>query len=186
MRLPFDTILQVIVKPLHFRALISFFLVGGLVYYSYNRKLANNFYNKQTRQFSKITKDPLLTEKKLFFKNELINLGRLTTNYDYQNEKTIEDYYTHLADNQLNPDPSGCSLIVQFLYHANMTEQVYNSYQTVPVKTDQTNESSNQALNNQVELKSKRIKILRVLAIKTAAILDWNLIKFEKELVLNI
>jgi len=77
--------------------------VGGLVYYSYNRKLANDFYNKQTRQFSKITKDPLLAEKKLFFKNELINLGRLTSNYDYQNEKTIEEVKAKILDN-INPN----------------------------------------------------------------------------------
>ena len=84
-------------------ALISIFLVGGLVYYSYNRKRANDFYSKQTRQFSKITKDPLLAEKKLFFKNELINLGRLTSNYDYQNEKTIEEVKAKILDN-INPN----------------------------------------------------------------------------------
>lgn len=60
-----------------------------------------------------------------------------------------------------------------------MTEQVYNSYQTASGKTDQ-NDPANQA-SNQIELKSKRIRILRALAIKTAAILEWNLIKFEKE-----
>lgn len=34
---------------------------------------------------------------------------------------------------------------------------------------------------SQVELKVKRIKVLRILAIKTASILGWNLLKFEKE-----
>ncbi len=33
----------------------------------------------------------------------------------------------------------------------------------------------------QFELKVKRIRMLRILAIKTAAILDWNLLTFEKE-----
>lgn len=36
-------------------------------------------------------------------------------------------------------------------------------------------------INPQSELKAKRIKVLRVLAVKTAAILDWNLLKFETE-----
>lgn len=35
--------------------------------------------------------------------------------------------------------------------------------------------------NPQMELKTKRIKVLRILAIKAASILDWNLIKFEAE-----
>ena len=33
----------------------------------------------------------------------------------------------------------------------------------------------------QFELKVKRIRMLRILAIKTAAILGWNLLTFEKE-----
>jgi len=84
-------------------AFVSVFLVGGLVYYSYNRKQANDFYDKQTRQFSRISKDPLLTEKKLFFKNELINLSRLTANYDYQNETATEEVKTKILDN-INPN----------------------------------------------------------------------------------
>jgi hypothetical protein len=31
------------------------------------------------------------------------------------------------------------------------------------------------------ELKSKRVQLLRMLAIKTGALLDWNLLQFEKE-----
>ncbi|CAF0894283.1 unnamed protein product [Brachionus calyciflorus] len=76
----------------------------------------------------------------------------------------------HLVTSDPSPEPSGCSLIVQFLYHANMTEQVY--------KTDLP--------DPQAEIKSKRIKILRVLAIKTASILDWNLLKFEKEIPIAV
>lgn len=60
-----------------------------------------------------------------------------------------------------------------------MTEQVYNSYNQA-AKPEQTDITA-QILSNQGELKSKRIRVLRVLAIKTAAILDWNLIQFEKE-----
>jgi hypothetical protein len=32
-----------------------------------------------------------------------------------------------------------------------------------------------------IELKTKRIRILRILAVKAAAILGWNILKFEKE-----
>ncbi len=32
-----------------------------------------------------------------------------------------------------------------------------------------------------VELKTKRIRILRILAVKAAAILGWDMLKFEKE-----
>jgi hypothetical protein len=35
-----------------------------------------------------------------------------------------------------------------------------------------------------LELKARRIKVLRVLSIKAAAILDWDLTTFEKELAL--
>ncbi len=97
----------------------------------------------------------------------------------------------------------GHSLIIQFLYHANMTEQVYANPTVVQQQqqaagslaignaTNTTNKSSNEInllsnlnsnLNaNQPEYKCKRIKILRVLAIKTACLLNWNLINFEKE-----
>jgi hypothetical protein len=47
------------------------------------------------------------------------------------------------------------------------------------ISSSNTNQvSSNQNLN---ESKSKRIKILRILAVKTACLLKWNLLKFEKE-----
>ena len=39
---------------------------------------------------------------------------------------------------------------------------------------------------NQCESKINRIQMLRMLAIKTAAILDWNLLLFEKEYVNNV
>lgn len=108
-------------------------------------------------------------------------------------------------------DPSGCSLIIQFLYHANMTEQMFNSgaaqpqqqqpqpvtAQQLPVVSEASpltsptasplatvpiSATTTTAINAaQQELKTKRIKVLRILAIKTAAILDWNLIKFEAE-----
>lgn len=35
-------------------------------------------------------------------------------------------------------DPSGCQLIIQFLYHANMTEQMYNSGAQQPPQPQQT------------------------------------------------
>lgn len=97
-------------------------------------------------------------------------------------------------------EPSACSLIIQFLYHANMTEQLYNAGLKPPDEqapnqssTSQTGASPTPAGNsNQVlpqsttqstlgEVKLKRIKALRLLAIKTAAILNWDLLKFEKE-----
>ena len=117
----------------------------------------------------------------------------------------------HLSEKQL--EPSGSTLIVQFLYHANMTEQIYNNSALVknsatpsvavgsstPTPTagaseapnaSPTNQASanptpappiNVAINSAVELKIKRIRLLRTLSVKTAALLDWDLIKFENE-----
>lgn len=115
-------------------------------------------------------------------------------------------------------EPSGCSLIIQFLYHANMTEQIYNNNLTnrdqpsqpqqqppttpkqdpsefsptgntppsssspsSPSPASVPNPTPGGAQQTQSELKTKRIKVLRILAIKTAAILGWNLLKFESE-----
>jgi len=77
-----------------------------------------------------------------------------------------------------------------------MTEQLYNTnYQNAiqlnnqlakAAGAEQTPENlaaQTQANMAQVELKAKRIRALRILAIKTAAILDWDLLLFEKELV---
>lgn len=92
-----------------------------------------------------------------------------------------------------------------------MTEQVYNSNsnqtgaltssnqsqninQAKPVSESPSNPAepslspaitanltSNLNVINQNELKVNRIQMLRILALKTAAILDWNLVIFEKE-----
>ncbi len=62
-----------------------------------------------------------------------------------------------------------------------MTEQVYANpiNKTEPaVATINSNISG----DHQGEFKCKRIKILRILAIKTACLLDWNLLKFEKDI----
>jgi hypothetical protein len=59
-----------------------------------------------------------------------------------------------------------------------MTEQLYNAG-VAPTTTTTAVKSE----NNQVELKTKRIRILRILAVKTASLLKWNLLKFEKEYV---
>lgn len=86
----------------------------------------------------------------------------------------------HKKNRVLFEDSFGNSLIIQFLYHANMTEQVYsNPIQTGPNGNNNKQEITN---NNQGESKCKRIKILRILAIKTACLLDWNLLKFEKDI----
>ncbi len=79
-------------------------------------------------------------------------------------------------------DAFGNSLIIQFLYHANMTEQVYanTAVPAVPAVGANLN-AALPAASNQTEFKSKRIQILRVLAIKTACLIKWNLLKFEKE-----
>lgn len=61
-----------------------------------------------------------------------------------------------------------------------MTEQVYNNQVQAAAPTGAKNESTTTA-SNQVELKTKRIRILRILAVKMASILKWNLLKFEKE-----
>jgi hypothetical protein len=102
-------------------------------------------------------------------------------------------------------DPSGCSLIVQFLYHANVTEQYYNinlngnSNPTVAAANAVVKSESNaklpaalpqnlQIANNESksELKINRIQLLHILAIKTTAILDWNLVTFEKEIPIAV
>ena len=120
----------------------------------------------------------------------------------------------HLSQRQV--EPSGSTLIVQFLYHANMTEQIYNNSALIKNGTAQpaiatANTASspstpsspfvngsdvvvlsstppNPAPTNPnlvnvsaIELKIKRIRLLRTLSLKTAALLDWDLIKFENE-----
>lgn len=85
-------------------------------------------------------------------------------------------------------DPDACMLIVQFLYHANLTEQLFSA-PVVSVQPSQPAQTSNgssksQIINDQqptIELKTKRIKVLRLLAIKAACILKWNLKILEKE-----
>jgi hypothetical protein len=61
-----------------------------------------------------------------------------------------------------------------------MTEQVYNSSSN-PTSNKSTEASIIPLQLNQTELKTKRIRILRILAVKTASLLKWNLLKFEKE-----
>ena len=61
-----------------------------------------------------------------------------------------------------------------------MTEQVYNSSSN-PTSNKSTEASIITLQLNQTELKTKRIRILRILAVKTASLLKWNLLKFEKE-----
>ena len=83
---------------------------------------------------------------------------------------------------EFDTDAFGNSLIIQFLYHANMTEQVYaNAAPAAPALNGANVSAALPAATNQTEFKSKRIQILRVLAIKTACLLKWNLLKFEKE-----
>ena len=64
-----------------------------------------------------------------------------------------------------------------------MTEQVYAN----PINSNNNkSELASAALvsinEHQGEFKCKRIKILRILAIKTACLLNWNLLKFEKDI----
>ncbi len=61
-----------------------------------------------------------------------------------------------------------------------MTEQVYNSSSN-PTSNKSAEASIIPLQLNQTELKTKRIRILRILAVKTASLLRWNLLKFEKE-----
>lgn len=50
-------------------------------------------------------------------------------------EHKVKDWFEFILDLNLleqhlkdeSAEPSGCSLIVQFLYHANLTEQIYNA-----------------------------------------------------------
>lgn len=58
-----------------------------------------------------------------------------------------------------------------------MTEQLYNN-QTAAAAAVAPNKDVQQP---QIELKTKRIRILRILAVKTASLLRWNLLKLEKE-----
>lgn len=86
----------------------------------------------------------------------------------------------HNKNRVLFEDSFGNSLIIQFLYHANMTEQVYSN--PIQTATNANNNKPEVANSNHGESKCKRIKILRILAIKTACLLDWNLLKFEKDI----
>ncbi len=94
-------------------------------------------------------------------------------------------FYTKVNVLLFKKDAFGNSLIIQFLYHANMTEQVYsNPIQAVAGNNNNnsTNAKPESGVNNLGESKCKRIKILRILAIKTACLLEWNLLKFEKDI----
>lgn len=99
----------------------------------------------------------------------------LSSNTNQLSVASQKDWFEFLLDlnlinkhlTQPNPEPNGCSLIVQFLYHANLTEQQYGH------KNDQS---------QPLELKQRRINVLRILAIKAAALLNWNLQLFEKEI----
>ncbi len=66
------------------------------------------------------------------------------------------------------------------MYHANLTEQLFSTN-----VTNSTFTTTTKALpigeQPPVEIKTKRIKVLRILAIKAAAILNWNLQTLEKE-----
>lgn len=81
-------------------------------------------------------------------------------------------------------DAFGNSLVIQFLYHANMTEQVYANptNNATAIKAENILNTQTNSLNNQGEFKCKRIKILRILAIKTACLLKWSLPTFEKDI----
>ncbi len=68
-------------------------------------------------------------------------------------------------------------MIIQFLYHANLTEQLFNT--NVASKT--TGEQP-----PPIEIKTKRIKVLRILAVKAASLLDWNLLLLEKEVPIAV
>lgn len=78
-----------------------------------------------------------------------------------------------------NEDPSPCSLISNVLglelamsgKDKEVSSSSKNSYGTI--------ENSNATENN----REKKSNILKVLAIKTASLLDWNLMKFEREYV---
>ena len=57
-----------------------------------------------------------------------------------------------------------------------MTEQVYGNQMLLGTNGTKPAEPA-----PKTELKVKKIRILRVLAIKMACILKWNIMKFEKE-----
>ena len=65
------------------------------------------------------------------------------------------------------------------MYHANLTEQVFNTTNAAGKAPLVAANAEQQQLP--VEIKTNRIKILRILAIKAAAILNWNLVVLEKE-----
>jgi hypothetical protein len=107
--------------------LASVSLAIFLAYYSFNRQNANKFYSEKIRQFSKISKDAELAKKKIFFKNQLINLKKLSSNYDYQNEKVIEEEINKILE---NTDPKLKNLInlvlLEYLYSNASSEYLEN------------------------------------------------------------
>ena len=56
-----------------------------------------------------------------------------------------------------------------------------NSQTSPPIHTVPSLNNLNATANQAVEVKTKRIRILRILAVKAAAILSWDILKFEKE-----
>ena len=64
------------------------------------------------------------------------------------------------------------------------SNEILNTIEPVSSALSSINNQTNINLSNasnQSETKINRIQMLRILAIKTAAILDWNLLLFEKE-----
>lgn len=73
--------------------------------------------------------------------------------------------------NQTNPEPSAIGLIIQFIYNSIKRTEGNNEVETVDVSTQESNKKKN---------------ALSVLALKTAAHLNWNLEIFEQKLPLHM
>ncbi|XP_045613669.1 integrator complex subunit 8 isoform X2 [Procambarus clarkii] len=75
--------------------------------------------------------------------------------------------------NQTNPEPSAIGLIIQFIYNSiKRTDGGNNEVETMDVSTQESN--------------NKKKNALSVLALKTAAHLNWNLEIFEQKLPLHM
>jgi hypothetical protein len=96
---------------------LSIFFVLGLGFYSYNHKNSKKLYEQKTRGFLKINQDANLVSKKTFFKNELINLERLSASSDTQNQKIIDELKNKILEN-LNSNNRDFAelLLIEFQY----------------------------------------------------------------------
>lgn len=71
----------------------------------------------------------------------------------------------------IKQDPSPCQLI----------SNAFALKSTLSSTSNSTMQSETLSLSNSEESRSKKAAVLNVLAVKAASLIDWNLMKLEKE-----